>query len=149
MNKIIKSYKTATIKAEDIEKKWLVVDAESQTLGRLSSRIAFYLIGKHKPQYSPHVECGDHIILINASKIRMTGKKMINKQVITYSGYPGGQKFTTPAKIMANKPDLLLENAVRRMLPRNIIGREMFRHLHIFQGETHTFQAQKPVTVKL
>lgn len=142
------SYKTKSVKKEEVVRKWYVVDAENQVVGRLASQIAHVLRGKHKPSYTPHVDCGDYIIVINADKIRFTGKKMDEKAYLTYSLYPGGQKSTTAKELMAKKPFAVLENAVRGMLPKNKLGRAMFKKLHVYAGAEHKHEAQKPEPLK-
>ncbi len=126
-----------------------MVDAESKTLGRLASEIAKLLRGKHKPLYTPNVYCGDKVIVINAEKVRLTGKKFQQKEYITYSGYPSGQKVRTPKQLMEKTPEKVLERAVKGMLPKTKIGREMFRNLHVFVGDNHPHEAQKPKEIKL
>jgi large subunit ribosomal protein L13 len=124
------------------------VDAEGQPLGRMASLIASTLRGKHKPSYTPHVDCGDNIIVINAEKVKLTGKKMTNKVYLTYSGYPGGQKKQTPREMLAKHPERLVETAVKGMLPKNKLGRAMFKKLFIYAGTEHPHTAQKPESLK-
>ena len=138
------SYKTLSAKNEEVERKWYIIDADGEVVGRLSSRIAHVLRGKHKPSYTPHVDCGDHVIVINADKVRFTGNKIDQKEYLRYSGYPGGQKSTTPRQLFKKKPHEVIENAVRGMLPKNTLGREMFRKLFVYAGEEHPHEAQKP-----
>lgn len=126
-----------------------MVDAENETLGRLASKVAKMIRGKHKPYYTPHVDCGDHIIVINAEKIRLTGNKMDEKTYITHSGYPGGQKTITAAQMLAKKPIAVVEKAVKGMLPKNRLGRALFGNLHVVEGTEHQFEAQKPKELKL
>jgi large subunit ribosomal protein L13 len=142
------SYKTKTLSANSIERKWYVVDAEDQVLGRICSDISKVLQGKNKASYSPNIDTGDHVIVINVEKIKLTGNKLDQKEYITYSGYPGGQKSKTARQILNSKPEQIIENAVKGMLPRNKIGRQMFKKLHLFVGGEHTHQAQKPETLK-
>jgi len=138
------SYKTEFAKREDVEHKWYVIDAEGEVLGRLCSRVASVLRGKNKPSYTPHVDCGDYVIVLNADKVRLTGQKMNQKEYITFSGYPGGQKTRTAKELLTKKPHALIENAVRGMLPKNKLGRAMFKKLFVYEGEEHPHQAQQP-----
>ncbi|MEM0991904.1 MAG: 50S ribosomal protein L13 [Bacteroidota bacterium] len=138
------SYKTISAKGDDIERKWYVVDAENEVVGRLCSKIAHVLRGKHQPNYTPHVDCGDHVIVINADKIRFTGSKMAQKTYLTFSGYPGGQKSTTAKELMSKKPTKIVENAVKGMLPKNRLGRAMYKKLHVYAGAEHPHDAQQP-----
>lgn len=138
------SYKTEFAKKESVDRKWFVVDAEGEVVGRLASKIAHVLRGKHKPSYSPHVDCGDYVIVINAEKIRFTGQKMDQKEYLTYSGYPGGQKSTTARELLDKKPHAIIENAVKGMLPKTKLGRAMLKKLFIYGGAEHPHQAQQP-----
>lgn len=138
------SYRTSHTRPEDVRHKWFLVDADSQVVGRMSSKIASILRGKHRPDYTPHVDCGDYIIVINAEKVRFTGKKMDEKEYLTYSGYPGGQKSATPKELLAKHPTRIIENAVRKMLPKNKLGDAMFKKLFVYAGPEHYHQAQKP-----
>lgn len=142
------SYKTKSAKAEEVDRKWYVVDAEGEVVGRLGSKIATVLRGKHKPSYTPHVDTGDYVIVLNADKIRFTGNKMADKVYLRYSGYPGGQKATVAAELLNKKPHAILETAVRGMLPKNSLGRAMFKKLFIYTGSEHPHQAQKPEPFK-
>lgn len=143
------SYKTISANKATVKKEWYVVDAENETLGRLASKVAKMVRGKHKPYFTPHVDCGDHIIVINAEKIRLTGNKMSEKTYISHSGYPGGQKEITAEQLLAKKPIALIEKAVRGMLPKNRLGRALFGNLHVIEGTEHQFEAQKPKELKL
>ena len=143
------SYRTKSANKATVTKEWLVVDAKNEVLGRLSSKVAFLLRGKHKPDFTPHVDCGDYVIVINADKVRLTGKKITDKQYVSHSGYPGGQNLTSPKEILEKKPEALVEKAVKGMLPGNRLGSEMFRNLHVFAGEEHKFEAQKPRKINL
>lgn len=143
------SYRTVSAKAHQVERKWLVIDAENQTLGRLSSQIANILQGKHKAAYTPHIDTGDHVIIINAEKVALTGNKLNDKVYIRHTGYPGGQRFMTPREALAKKPEFIIENAVRHMLPRTRLGRAMYKKLHVYAGAEHPHEAQKPETLKL
>jgi large subunit ribosomal protein L13 len=138
------SYKTKFENKATVSRKWWVVDAEGQTLGRIASRIAYMLRGKHKAGYTPHFDCGDYIIILNAEKIALTGRKMQNKVYLTFSGYPGGQKQATAAEIRDKRPERLIENAVKGMLPKGRLGRAMFKKMFVYTGTNHHHQAQKP-----
>lgn len=143
------SYKTLSAKKETVSHAWLVVDAEGQPLGRLASKIATILRGKHKPSYTPHVDCGDYIIVLNAEKVKLTGDKMTKKIHYTHSGYPGGQKQRTPAQILEKYPNRLIEIAVKGMLPKTKLGNAMIKKLFVYEGSEHPHQAQKPSTLEL
>jgi len=143
------SYKTVNANKTTVEKSWVLVDAKDQVLGRVASQIARVLRGKHKPSYTPNVDTGDHVIVINADKIKMTGKKWTNRVYFTYSGYPGGQRELTPKMIGTGKhPQRLVEHSVRGMLPKNSMGREVFRSLHVYAGTEHPHTAQQPKELK-
>lgn len=142
------SYRTKTISAKGIERKWFIVDAEDVVLGRMCSTISKVLQGKHKAAYTPNIDNGDHVIVINAEKVKLTGNKWDQKQYITYSGYPGGQKSKTAKQIRDRKPEHIIEKAVKGMLPRTKLGRQMYKKLHVFAGAEHTHAAQKPETLK-
>ena len=143
------SYKTVSANKATVDKQWIVVDAEGHNLGRFSSKVAILLRGKHKPDFTPHVDCGDNVIVINAEKINLTGNKLDEKTYIRHTGYPGGQRSLT-AKVMQQKnPALLVEKAVKGMLPKNKLGAELFRNLNVFVGTEHTHGAQKPKTINL
>ena len=142
------SYKTKSMRKEDVERNWYVVDAEGETVGRLCSRIAHVLRGKHKACFTPHVDCGDYIIVLNAEKVRFTGKKMTDKQYLSFSGYPGGQKSITPKELMEKHPERIIEKAVKGMLPKNKLGRSMYRKLFVYTGSEHPHQAQQPEPFK-
>jgi len=143
------SYKTISANKATVNKKWLLVDAEGEVLGRLASKVAKMLRGKYKPDFTPHVDTGDNVIVINAEKIRMTGNKWEKRELFSHSGYPGGDKRTTPAQILAKKPEKLIEHAVIGMLPKNKLGRSIFKNLHVFVGAEHNHEAQKPKEVNL
>ena len=138
------SFKTEFAKKGETEQKWYIIDAEGEVLGRLASRIAHVLRGKHKPSYTPHVDCGDYVIVVNADKVRLTGQKMNQKEYITFSGYPGGQKVRTAKELLDKKPYALIENAVKGMLPKNKLGRAMLKKLFVYEGGEHPHQAQQP-----
>ena len=143
------SYKTVSANKNTVQKEWILVDAEGQTVGRLAARVAMILRGKHKPSFTPHVDCGDNVIIINAEKIVLTGKKMTDKIYQRYTGYPGGQRETTPAKVLAAHPERVLEHAVRGMLPKNRLGAALYRYMHVYAGAEHPHQAQNPKTINL
>lgn len=142
------SYKTKTVTPKDTVRKWYLVDAENQTLGRISSEIAKILQGKNKPSYTPNIDTGDHVIIINAEKVALSGRKTTDKVYIRHTGYPGGQRFMTAEEALAKKPEFVLENAISHMLPRTRLGRQMFKKLHVFVGAEHTHNAQKPEVLK-
>ena len=142
------SYKTVSANKQTANKEWVVVDATDQILGRLASNVAMMLRGKHKTNYTPHVDCGDNVIVINAAKVKLTGKKMTDKQYVRHTGYPGGQRFSTPEELLKRKPGAIVEKAVKGMLPKNRLGRDLFRNLHVYADAEHNQEAQKPKTVK-
>ena len=143
------SYKTLSVNKESSDKRWYLVNAENQTLGRMASRIAFVLRGKHKPNYTPHVDCGDYIVVINSEKIIMTGQKMNNKEMFSHTGYPGGQKRKSPAELMRKDGTSLVKSAVKGMLPKNKLGAAILRNLYVYVGEEHKHSAQKPEELDL
>jgi large subunit ribosomal protein L13 len=132
-----------------VQKDWVIIDADSQVLGRMASKIAFMIRGKHKPSFTPHVDCGDNVIVINADKVRLTGKKFEEKQYIRHTGYPGGQRVSTPKTVLSRTPEKLIEMAVRGMLPKNRLGRKMFTNLYVYAGSEHPHEAQKPKKIEL
>ena len=136
--------KSFVAKPADIERKWYVIDANGQTLGRLASQVAMILRGKHKPIYTPHVDCGDHVIVINADKVVLTGKKLDHKVYYRYSGYIGGLKETSARDMLANKPEKMVYEAVKGMMPKNSLGRQMLTKLRVYKGAEHEHAAQKP-----
>jgi len=136
--------KTFSAKAQAVSHQWYVVDASGQTLGRLASQIAKYLRGKHKPEYTPHVDTGDYIVVVNAEKIAVTGKKMSDKIYYSHTGFPGGLKAITLEKLLAKNPIKVMEHAVKGMLPKNPLGRDMFRKLKVYVGDEHPHSAQQP-----
>ncbi len=140
------SYKTKSANKDTVERNWYIVDAEDKIVGRLATKLATVLRGKHKPSYTPHVDTGDCIVVINAEKIRFTGSKMEQKEYITYSGYPGGQKRKTAKELLEKKPIAIIENAVRGMLPKTRLGRAMIKKLFVYAGSDHPHAAQKPET---
>lgn len=143
-----KSYKTVSLNNSTVEKNWVIVDADSQVLGRMSSEVAKMIRGKHKPGYTPHVDCGDNVIVINADKIRLTGNKWTDKKYVRHTGHPGGQRFETPNQVKAKSSTILVEKAVRGMLPINRLGRALFKNLYVYEGAEHPHEAQKPKEVK-
>lgn len=142
------SYKTINANKATADKGWVLVDAKDQVLGRVASQVASVLRGKHKASYTPNVDMGDHVVVINADKVRMTGKKWNNRVIFTYSGYPGGQRELTPKMISGKNPTRLVELSVRGMLPKNSLGRQLFRSLHIYAGTEHPHTAQQPKEIK-
>jgi len=143
------SYKTVSANKNTVKKEWVLVNAENQVLGRLASEVAKILRGKYKPNYTPHVDCGDNVVIINAEKIRLTGNKWDNKEYIRHSGYPGGQSSLTAKELLKRKPVALVEKAVKGMLPKNKLGADLFRNLYVYEGSEHQQQAQKPKEIKL
>ncbi len=143
------SYKTVSANNATVNKEWLIVDARNEVLGRLASKVAYLLRGKHKTNFTPHVDCGDNVIVINAEKVRLTGHKMTDKQYIRHTGYPGGQRVTTPAELLVKKPEAVVEKAVKGMLPGNRLGSAIFGNLYVYAGEEHKHEAQKPKTINL
>ncbi len=133
-----------TIAKKEEQKQWYLVDASGQTLGRLAVKIANVLRGRHKPIYTPNVDCGDHVVVINAEKVILTGKKEEEKEYMSYSGFVGGEKYRTVAEYRAKRPEFLIENAVRGMLPKNKLARDMFLKLHVYAGAEHPHSAQQP-----
>ena len=143
------SYKTVSANKKTVTKEWVLIDAENQVLGRLASVAAILLRGKHKTNFTPHVDCGDNVIIINADKIRLTGKKWDAKEYIRHSGYPGGQRSLTAKELMAKNPIAMVEKAVKGMLPKNRLGAEMFRNLNVTEGTEHKHDAQKPKKINI
>ncbi len=132
-----------------VERKWYVIDAEGKTLGRLAAEAAKILRGKNKPIFTPHVDTGDHVIIVNAAKISLTGNKLVQKTYFRHSGYPGGTTFITAGKMLAERPERVVELAIKGMLPKNRLGRQMFRKLKVYRGPNHPHEAQKPETLEL
>jgi large subunit ribosomal protein L13 len=143
------SYKTISANSATVEKGWVVVNAESAVLGRLASEVAKIIKGKNKASYTPHVDCGDNVIVINADKIRLTGKKWTDKVYLSHTGHPGGQRATTPRQIKEKSAGKIVEMAVRGMLPKNRLGRRLFHNLYVYNGAEHPHAAQQPKEVKL
>jgi large subunit ribosomal protein L13 len=143
------SVKTYTAKPSEIEREWFVVDAAGKNLGRLATEVATILRGKHKPTFTPSMDTGDFVIVINADKITVTGNKLLQKMYYSYSGYPGGLRATSLERMLAKHPTRVIEHAVRGMLPKNRLGRRMFRKLKVYAGNSHPHQAQKPTPLAL
>ncbi len=142
------SFKTASLNKATAEKNWVIVDADSQVLGRMASEVAKMIRGKHKPSFTPHVDCGDNVIVINADKIRLTGNKWTEKQYVRHTGYPGGQRIQTPNQLKAKSSTILVEKAVKGMLPGNRLGSQLFKNLFVYEGAEHPHEAQKPKEIK-
>ena len=143
------SYKTVSLNKATVDKQWVVIDATDLALGRLASRVALVLRGKTKAGFTPNVDCGDNVIVINAEKVALTGKKMTDRVYTRYTGYPGGQRFTTPKEILAKRPEELVRRAVKGMLPKTRLGDQILHNLHVYAGPEHPHQAQNPKTIKL
>lgn len=143
------SYKTISANKATVNKQWVLVDAEGQALGRLSSKVAKLLRGKHKPNFTPHVDCGDNVIVINAEKITLSGNKWTDKSYIRHTGYPGGQKSLTATELFGKDPSRVVEKSVKGMLPKNKLGAELFRNLTVVVGSEHAHAAQKPKPINL
>ncbi len=143
------SYKTISANKATVDKKWVVVDAEGEFLGRLASRVAILLRGKHKVNFTPHVDCGDNVIVINASKVKLSGNKWEEKTYVRYTGYPGGQRFKTATQIYDQNPSKIIEKSVKGMLPKNKLGAELFRNLYVNSDSNHNHEAQKPTIINL
>ena len=140
---------TTKVSFEKDNKSWLLVDAENETLGRLASKVAYLLRGKHKPSFTPHLDMGDNVIVINAKKIRLTGNKLTDKVYVRHTGYPGGQRFGTPKELLVSKPEFIIERAVKKMLPATRLGAAVIKNLHVFAGDKHEHEAQQPKAVNL
>lgn len=143
------SYKTISANKATVNKEWVLVDAEDQALGRLASKVAKLIRGKHKPNFTPHVDCGDNVIVINADKITLSGNKWTDKSYIRHTGYPGGQKSLTATELYGKDPARVVEKAVKGMLPKNKLGAALFRNLTVVVGTEHAHAAQKPKTINL
>ena len=143
------SYKTKSIRTEDVDKQWWLIDAENEVLGRLASKVANIVRGKNKPSFTPHIDCGDNVVIINAEKIKLTGSKLTDKIYTRHTGYPGGQRFTTPEQFLKTKPEELIRKAVKGMLPRNRLGSALQKNLFIYVGTEHPHSAQQPKPLKL
>ncbi|SEQ39685.1 50S ribosomal protein L13 [Neolewinella agarilytica] len=142
------SYKTKSANAASVERQWHVIDAEGEIVGRLASKVATVLRGKHKPDFTPHFDNGDHVIIVNCDKVRFTGEKFTDKEYLRHTGYPGGQRKATPRDLMARKPERILEMAIKGMLPKTKLGRAQIKKLHIYAGAEHPHSAQKPTELK-
>jgi large subunit ribosomal protein L13 len=143
------SYKTVSANRATVNKEWVIVDAQNEVVGRLCARIAMALRGKHKPCYTPHVDCGDNVIVINADKVRFTGNKWAEKEYVRHTGYPGGQRVITAENLMRKNPVAIVEKAVKGMLPKNRLGAALFRNLHVYAGSEHPHGAQQPKAINL
>lgn len=143
------SYKTVSANKATVQKGWLLVDAENETVGRLASKVAYLVRGKHKTSYTPHVDCGDNVVIINAEKVRFSGNKLNDKVYTRYTGYPGGQRFTTPKELMDKHPERILELAIGRMLPKTKLGDRLRRNVFVYAGPTHKQEAQNPTKIDL
>ena len=143
------SYKTKSANKATVTKEWLHLDADGQTLGRFASEVAKLLRGKHKTNFTPHVDCGDNVIVINSKKINLSGNKWEQKKYIRYTGYPGGQRSLNASEQFEKNPNSLIEKSVKGMLPKNKLGAELFRNLYVFTGSDHKFEAQKPLSIDL
>ena len=144
-----RSYKTISLNAGTVQKEWYVIDATNEVLGRLASQVAKILRGKNKPGYTPHVDCGDNVIVINAAKVKLTGNKMTDKVYTRYTGYPGGQPFAPPADFLARRPEFVIEHAVKGMLPKTRLGEAVLKNLKVYAGAEHPHAAQNPKEIKL
>lgn len=143
------SYKTISANKATADKQWVVVDAADMVLGRLASKVARILRGKHKPNYTPHVDCGDNVIIINADKVKLTGNKWNDRVFFYHSGYPGGRKDVTPAQLFAKSPERLVERTVKGMLPKTRLGRQLYRNLYVYTGGVHKHEAQQPKVIDI
>ena len=143
------SYKTISANAATVTKEWVVIDATNEVLGRLASQIAKILRGKNKPGYTPHVDCGDYVIVVNAGKVKLTGDKLTEKVYVRHTGYPGGQRFATAQDYLKKKPEFVIEEAVRGMLPKTRLGEAIFKNLKVYAGAEHPHAAQNPKAIKL
>ncbi len=143
------SYKTISVKKENVNKEWVLVDAKNEVLGRLASQVAKMIRGKHKPTYTPHIDCGDNVIVINADQVRLTGNKWSDKEYVHYTGHPGGKRTRTPKDLMEKAPTKIIEKAVHGMLPKTKLGNKLQKNLFVYAGEEHPHEAQKPKKVNL
>ena len=143
------SYKTVSANSNTVTKEWVLIDAENEVLGRMASVVAKLLRGKYKPNYTPHVDCGDNVVIINADKIRLTGNKWEAKEYIRHSGYPGGQRSLTARELMDKNPITMVERAIKGMLPKNKLGADLYRNLYVYAGSEHNQEAQKPKKINL
>ncbi len=143
------SYKTKSANKATVQKEWIVIDAQGEILGRLASQVAKILRGKHKPTFTPHVDCGDNVIILNADKVRLTGNKWSEKQYIRHTGYPGGQRVETAERMKVKDARRVIENAVRGMIPKNRLGRAILKNLYVYEGAEHPHEAQQPKSLNL
>ena len=143
------SYKTISANKDTVNKEWVIVDAEGATLGRLATLVASTLRGKHKTNFTPHVDCGDNVVVINAEKVMLSGTKMDNKEYIRHTGFPGGQRITKARDMLRKKPVSLIEEAVKGMLPKNRLGSALYKNMHVYAGPSHPHEAQKPRKLEL
>ncbi len=143
------SYKTKSANKATVNKAWYIVDADNEVLGRLASKVAKIIRGKNKPDFTPHVDCGDNVVIINAEKVRLTGNKIVDKTYIRHSGYPGGQKSENAETLMKKDPSKVIENAVKGMLPKSRLGNAIFKNLYVYNGSEHKHEAQQPKELKL
>jgi large subunit ribosomal protein L13 len=143
------SYRTLSGNTETAEKKWFIVDAEGQTVGRLASKVAKVIRGKYKTCYTPHADCGDNVIIINAEKVAFSGTKLEDKEYVRFSGYPGGQRFTSAEVMLKKHPERLIEKAIKGMLPKNTLGRQIYTNLKVYKGSAHKHDAQQPEVLNL
>lgn len=143
------SYKTVSANRATVNKEWVIIDADGAVLGRLATIVASMLRGKHKTNFTPHLDCGDNVVIINAEKVKLTGEKWSDKEYVRHTGYPGGQRFTTAKELLKKNPAGLIENAVRGMLPKNRLGRALFNNMHIYTGPSHPHEAQQPKKIEL
>jgi large subunit ribosomal protein L13 len=143
------SYKTISANKATVQKEWVLIDANDEVLGRMGTKVAKLLRGKYKPSFTPHVDCGDNVIIINASKVKLTGNKWMDRVYLRYTGYPGGQRETTPAQLLAKDPEKLIRKVVKGMLPKNKLGAKLLKNLYIFPDAEHNMQAQQPKQIDL
>lgn len=143
------SYKTISANKETVTKDWVLIDAENEVLGRLASKVAKLIRGKYKTNFTPHVDCGDNVIVINAEKVKLTGNKVNAKEYVHHTGYPGGQRFKTFKKALSQKPEFIIEKAVKGMLPKNRLGSALLKNLFVYAGGTHPHDAQQPKVINL
>lgn len=143
------SFKTVSVNKATAKKEWVVVDATDMVLGRMASKVAKLLRGKYKPSFTPHVDCGDNVIIINADKVKLTGKKWTDRVYLSYTGYPGGQRDITPARLMQKSPEKLIKKVVKGMLPKNILAASLLNNLYVYAGSEHSHEAQQPKTIDL
>jgi large subunit ribosomal protein L13 len=143
------SYKTQSLNAKTVAKEWVMIDANGEVLGRLASRVALILRGKNKANFTPHVDCGDNVIVVNAEKVRLTGDKLTDKVYVRHTGFQGGQRFSTPKELLKRKPFAVVEHAVKGMLPKNRLGADLFRNLYVYAGPEHPHAAPQPKKITI